>query len=123
MAVSKSLIIKGVAVAVTVLVAAYSQQKKEVQTQEAAQQSAIAALGAKLRSLDFSGKPIGQALKSLKFSGKPLGQALKSLKFSGKPLGRIITDGDGGLPVWIWVVVVLMILARVFQTRIEAALA
>jgi len=109
MAVSKSLIIKGVAVAVTVLVAAYSQQKKEVQAQEAAQQSAIAALGAKLRSLDFS--------------GKPLGQVLKSLKFSGKPLGRIITDGDGGLPVWIWVVVVLMILARVFQTRIEAALA
>ena len=40
-----------------------------------------------LRSLNFSGKPLGTVLRSLNFSGKPLGTVLRSLNFSGKPLG------------------------------------
>ena len=94
MKMNKTLITKAVLTVLIVLIAGYSQYKQEAENQESAQQSAIAALGAKLRSLEFS----------------------------GKPLGRIITGGEEPLPKWIWVIASVMVLATVFRKQIEKAM-
>ena len=122
MKMNKTLITKAVLTVLIILIAGYSQYKQEAENQESTQQSTIAALGAKLKSLKYSGKPLGDTLKSLKYSGKPLGEMLKSLKYSGKPLGRIIGSDEQPLPKWILVIGAVMGLSVVFRKQIEKAM-